>query len=260
MPTLYFVVFNDAEVLDFSGPFDVFSMARVATGLDPFEMKIISVSGKTVTALHGFRVGCDAALGDVVPGPSDIVFVAGGGPPIVNAILGIPPDPATSPPGSAARYTAQHAECQAIVAWLASVGRRAGMVASVCVGAFFSAKAGLFSGREATTHHAFLPDLDALVGAGSGLPPASQATVRHGVRFVMNHSAHPVIAASGGVSCGLDLAFAVLEAVMGRNASEKTRILMEYNGSSNFAMLPLPQMPPELCYADGLSADARAAE
>jgi transcriptional regulator GlxA family with amidase domain len=86
---------------------------------------------------------------------------------------------------------------------------------SVCTGAFQLAKAGLLSGKSATTHHDFIesltkqfPDID----------------VKRGLRFVEG----PKISTAGGLSSGIDLALRVVDRYFGREAAERTASYMEY--------------------------------
>jgi transcriptional regulator GlxA family with amidase domain len=88
---------------------------------------------------------------------------------------------------------------------------------SVCTGAFQLAKAGLLSGKSATTHHDFIdnltkqfPDID----------------VKRGLRFVEG----PKVSTAGGLSSGIDLALRVVDRYFGRAVAEKTAGYMEYQG------------------------------
>ena len=87
--------------------------------------------------------------------------------------------------------------------------------------------------------------LDCWIGAQSDLPPAQQAKVLHGARYVTNQSGAPLIMSSGGVSAGVDLAFELLERILCPNARRRTEVLMEYNGTTNFGAVQ-PKMPPDL--------------
>jgi transcriptional regulator GlxA family with amidase domain len=91
---------------------------------------------------------------------------------------------------------------------------------SVCTGAFHLARAGLLSGKAATTHHG---SLDALA---SQFPDIN---VRRGLRFV---ESSPKIATAGGLSSGIDLALRVVERYFGRPAAERTAAYMEYQSRS----------------------------
>jgi transcriptional regulator GlxA family with amidase domain len=89
---------------------------------------------------------------------------------------------------------------------------------SVCTGAFQLAKAGLLSGKAATTHH------DSLDRLAQQFPDIE---VRRGLRFV---ESTPRLATAGGLSSGIDLALRVVERYFGRQTAERTAAYMEYQG------------------------------
>jgi transcriptional regulator GlxA family with amidase domain len=101
--------------------------------------------------------------------------------------------------------------------WLRKVAPTADVAMSVCVGVNQLAKAGLLTGKSVTTHHDYYdrfakeyPDIE----------------LRRGVRFVENER----ISASGGESCGIDLALRVVERYFGRSVAERTAFYIEYQG------------------------------
>ena len=101
--------------------------------------------------------------------------------------------------------------------WLRKVALAADVTMSVCIGVTQLAKAGLLAGKSATIHHDFYdsfakdyPDID----------------VRRGVRFVENEK----ISASGGETCGIDLALRVVERYFGRMVAERTAVFVEHQG------------------------------
>ena len=87
-------------------------------------------------------------------------------------------------------------------------------VTSVCTGALVLAKAGLLDGRRATTHWgalATLAELDPTIRVD-----ADARVVDDG------------IVTSAGVSAGIDMAFAVVEAMHGRAVADETAHYMDY--------------------------------
>ena len=101
--------------------------------------------------------------------------------------------------------------------WLREVSKTADVTMSVCTGAFQLAKAGLLSGKQATTHHDFLDKL------AKDFP---DITVKRGVRFVENEK----ISTAGGLSSGIDLALHVVERYFGHEVAQNTAAYMEYQG------------------------------
>lgn len=251
MPTIYFVVFDHSEVLDFSGAFDVFSMALIATRKEPYDLRVLSADGKMIRAIHEFKVVPDAALYDVTPGPADIIVVPGGTIDVIDAIEGVQtelPEAGFTGRVMAADQENLKAQCQAIVDWLAGPAQNAGMICTVCIGAFFGAKAGIFAGRQATTHHQLLDRLNDWIGSTSALPPDQRAEVLYGPRYAVNPDGAPLVVSSAGVSAGMDLAFYILGQVWNGDAVTKTERLMQYNGARNDAA-------PDLNVPDALKYD-----
>jgi transcriptional regulator GlxA family with amidase domain len=111
------------------------------------------------------------------------------------------PDTLVVPGGEGTRATEPD-----LVAWVRETGSAARRVVSVCTGAFILAEAGLLDGRRATTHWAACPAL------ARGFPlvevDSEPIFVRDG----------PVIT-SAGVTAGMDLALAVVEDDLGRDAA-----------------------------------------
>lgn len=125
------VVFDDAEELDFVGPWEVFGMAAQTNGED--RVVLIAERGGPVRCAKALRVLPDCGFADAPP--LGVVLVPGG--------LG----------------TRSEAENPALLDWLRRVGPGCKWVTSVCTGAFVLHAAGFLAGRRATTHWAALDDL-----------------------------------------------------------------------------------------------------
>jgi transcriptional regulator GlxA family with amidase domain len=190
------LVFDDVEVLDFAGPFEVFSRTRTIPGLE---------SRRTDDSAP-FQVFT------VAPGPGRIVATGG---------LTIVPhfDFSTSPAidvlvvpgGFGTRPLLQDTE---VLAWLRRTAADAKRVTSVCTGALLLAQAGLLAGRRATTHWS---SLDRLAGLDATI------TVDGGQRVIED-----VVITSAGVSAGIDMAFTVVAAYCGREVALETARYIEY--------------------------------
>ncbi len=164
------LLFDEVEVLDAGGPFEVFSVAnRVAArrgSATPFEVVTIGAAGaQPVRARGGLWMVPDVALGDAPA--CDVVLVPGG---VVDEVEAMPE----------------------VLRWLREARARAEVVASVCTGVFLLAAAGLLDDRPVTTHWEDIADLR---GRWPGLD------VRDDVRFID----HGDLATSAGISAGLDL-------------------------------------------------------
>ena len=194
------LLFDDVEVLDACGPFEVFSVAnRVAAGSRrsaPFEVVLVAVGGggdaasgaPGVMARGGLRLGADHHL-EQAPA-CDVVLVPGG---VVDEV-------------------AQNA---ALLAWLRSRRAQAEVVASVCTGAFVLAAAGLLDERPVTTHWEDVEDLRA------GWP---HLQVVEDVRFLD----HGDVATSAGISAALDLALHLVARLAGEDLAVATARQMDY--------------------------------
>jgi transcriptional regulator GlxA family with amidase domain len=200
------LIFDDVEVLDFAGPFEVFSRVRFVPGADsrrtdesaPFHVFTVARTRDAITAIGGLTV--TPAYGWEDAPPADILVVPGGFG--TRALLN---DPAT-------------------IAWIRAAAARASLVTSVCTGALLLAKAGLLAGRRASTHwaaHDLLASLD-----------SSIAVERH-ARVVSDG-----VVTSAGVSAGIDMAFDVVERLHGRDVADETARYIEYPRQSRLGATP----------------------
>jgi transcriptional regulator GlxA family with amidase domain len=192
-------VYDNVEVLDFAGPYEVFTCAaRVAGKLAPaaeapFAVRTIAASRAPLRARAGLAVHPEASFAEV--GPVDVLIIPGG---VVTAELARPE----------------------VIAWIAAMAPQCELVASVCTGALLLAEAGLLDGQDATTHW---EDLDEL---RQGWP---QVRVQAGRRWVDNGR----IVTSGGISAGIDMSLHLVERLAGRALAERTARQMEYDWAEN---------------------------
>lgn len=122
---LALLIFDDVEVLDFCGPFEVFS---VANRFAERAFNVFTVAERSpVIARNGLSVNSHYALADC-PRP-DILLMPGG------------------------QGTRAEMHNAPLVEWIKKTAGNAELVLSVCTGALLLAKAGLLEGLEATTHH-----------------------------------------------------------------------------------------------------------
>lgn len=209
--TVAILVFDGVEVLDFAGPFEVFSRARTVPGPEsrrsdegaPFEVVTVAKTARPVRATGGLVVLPHHGFGDC-PRPDVLVVPGGFG---TRALLN---DPET-------------------LEWVAARAREARVAASVCTGALVLAKAGVLGGRRATTHWASLDLLGTL---------HRPELVERGVRWVEDG-----VVTSAGVAAGLDMAFHVVARRLGAEAAEETARYIEYpwraDGAGGVVAAPL---------------------
>jgi transcriptional regulator GlxA family with amidase domain len=101
------------------------------------------------------------------------------------------------------------------LAYIKKASANADVTMSVCTGAFVVARAGLFDGGRATTHHS------AYDRFAKEFP---NVTLIRDVRYVED----PRVSSSGGEACGIDLALRVVERYYGRTAARVAARTMEY--------------------------------
>lgn len=190
--TVAMLLFEDCDVMDVTGPYEVLLTAnRLAVRRDlepPFDVRTVSLEGTAVTAHGGLGlVPSHGALADV--DPLDVLLVPG----LIDLGAGLDDD---------------H-----LVAAVRSAGGRAGTVASVCTGAFLLDAAGLLAGHDATTHWEDVPALTARREA-AGDPGRTRADVR----WV---DAGTVLT-GGALTDGIDMALHLVERTAGRDLAEAT--------------------------------------
>jgi transcriptional regulator GlxA family with amidase domain len=189
--TIGLLLFDEVEVLDACGPFEIFSVANrvaIARGQTaPFQVVLVA-STPTVRARGGLRLGADVAVHDAPD--CDIVLVPGG---VVDVVAADP----------------------AVLAWVARCRSHAELIASVCTGAFILAAAGVLDQRPVTTHW---EDIDELRSSWPLLE------VVEGVRFLD----HGDLATSAGISAGLDLALHLVARFEGVELAVATARQMDF--------------------------------
>ncbi len=188
------LVFEDVEVLDFCGPFEVFSVAHDPNVPEEEECKLYDVH---IIAEHGDIVSCRNGL-LVKPHftveehpPLDIVVIPGG------------------------RGTRRERENPRILDWIAAQAAAVELTTSVCTGAFLLAANGLLDGKSATTHWGGIDWL-------RDHHPA--ITVRDDQRWVDEGN----IITSAGVSAGIDMALHIIDRQHGHDIALQTARHMEY--------------------------------
>lgn len=192
------LVFDDVEVLDFCGPFEVFSVCGQGSGESDFWVYTVAEKA-TITARNGLSVNPRFALEECPP--PEILVVPGGG--------GFDAD--GNPFGSR-----KEMNNPVLLDWLARMAKPADIVLSVCTGALILAQARLLEGLAATTHHLSL-DLLAEV--------APNTKILSDQRIVDNGK----VVASGGISAGIDAAFYVVARLLGEAKAQETADYMEYD-------------------------------
>ncbi len=192
--TVGIFVFEDVEVLDFAGPFEVFSRTRTEPGAAsrrseesaPFRVLTVAATARPLRATGGLQVVPHASFATAPQ--VDVLLVPGG--------FG----------------TRRLLDDEPTLDWIRRCAAEAELVTSVCTGSLLLARAGLLAGRRATTHHGAL---DLLEGTG--------VEVVRGVRWVDDG-----VISSAGVAAGIDMAFHVVARLCGDEVARETAHYIEY--------------------------------
>ena len=183
------VIFDEVEVLDFCGPFEVFSVTGGREGLQPFDGFTVAEESRPITARGGLSVN-PAYSFESCPSP-DILLVPG---------------------GFGTRREMNNAK---LLEWLTAQASRVELVLSVCSGSLLLARIGLLDRLTATTHYAALDELRSV---------SSSITIDSSRRFIDN--GHVII--SAGISAGIDMSLYVVSRLLGIEQAIETAQYMEY--------------------------------
>ncbi len=188
-------IYDEVEVLDFAGPFEVFSTAsRVKKRMAPddpdlFNVFTIGENPAPVFARGGLEIKPRFQIHDHPP--LDVMVIPGG---VVTAEL----------------------DKSHIALWISAASDKTLITASVCTGAFLLAKAGLLRSGVATTHWEDIPDLEDMF---------PDLTVKKDVRWVDQGD----VVTSAGISAGIDMSLHLVSRMAGRTLAEKTARQMDFD-------------------------------
>jgi len=188
------LIFPDAEVLDFCGPFEVFSVTRLNEERrreepSPFQVVLIAETKDPGVATGGLRVLADYTLEDCPP--LNILVVPGGW------------------------GTRKEINNEKLLNWISARAREVETLSSVCTGSVLLGKAGLLDGRRATTHWRALPWMREV------LP---QVIVEDSWHVIVDDN----IYTSAGISAGIDMALRIVGHYYGDEIAQATARQMEY--------------------------------
>jgi transcriptional regulator GlxA family with amidase domain len=202
------LLFPQVEVLDFAGPYEVFTTANrmaarlVPGSMPPFEVRTVAAEPGAVRARAGLQALADAGFADAAP-PAAVLVVPGG---VVDDVR----------------------RDESTLRWIAEAAAGAELVASVCTGAFLIADAGLIAaGTPVTTHWEDIADLRR---------EHPSLDVREGLRWVdggRTANGGAALVTSAGISAGIDMSLHVVERLAGRALAERTARQMDFEWTEN---------------------------
>ena len=250
LKTIACLLYPNVMSLDVTGPLQVFASANVERqrqGLPAFyRLVVLGQQAGAIATSAGFQLVADQTWREIDAAQIDTLLIPGG--------LG------------------EQAQCQnqKLLTWLRAAEPQVRRLGSVCSGALILAAAGLLNGRRATTHWADAdnlrqdyPDVEVLANCLHTYDPQDL----HGNGHVFT---------SAGVTAGIDLALALVEADLGRVtalavARRLVMFLRRPGGQAQFSALltPEPSRVPRLAallewipahLSDDLSLEALAAQ
>lgn len=188
------VLFNDIEVLDFCGPFEVFSVVRLDEDrrrleTSPYEVITVAETAQPISTSGGLTVLPHHTF-DTCP-PLDVLLVPGGWGTRVELANPV------------------------MLGFLRARAPEVRTLASVCTGSMLLGHAGLLDGKRATTHWKSLGWMQA--SFPSVMVDESRHFVRDGSTFT-----------SAGISAGIDMALRIVADHHGETLARATAQYMEY--------------------------------
>lgn len=182
-------LFNDIELLDFAGPYEVFSVTSELNDDRLFKVFAISEDGAAIKAVNGLTVVPDFSFSDQPP--VDILVIPGG-------------------VGTKAIMNKTE-----VLGWIKRTYESAKITMSVCSGARILGRLGILDGLETVTHHEVIEHLREI---------APLAMINADQRFIDTGK----VMTSGGISAGIDLSLHIVKKLYGEAIAKKTMQYMEY--------------------------------
>lgn len=185
-------LFNEVEVLDFAGPFEVFSITEYEDSREKiFKVNTVAQNKNLIKARNGLKILPDYDFEDAPK--FDILIIPGG-------------------------YGAEEIEInnKEVINWIKQCSKEVKIIASVCTGAFLLAKAQLLEGKKATTHWM---DIDRLE------KEFENVKVERNIKYVDEDS----IITSAGISAGINMSFYIISKLINKEIARNTARRMEYD-------------------------------
>ncbi|MFN8579732.1 MAG: DJ-1/PfpI family protein [Gemmatimonadaceae bacterium] len=186
------LLFDEVEVLDFAGPFEVFSVCGRRQKLEPFRVFTVAERAGPVLARNRLSINPTYTFGDCPK--LDILVVPGG------------------------YGTRREMHNPVMLEWVAARSREVQFLLSVCTGALVLGAAGQLDGLAATTHFMALDELRAV---------AQRSDIQDAARIVDNGR----VILSSGVSAGIDMSLHTVARILGPEMARETAQYMEYEGN-----------------------------
>jgi transcriptional regulator GlxA family with amidase domain len=183
------LLFENIEVLDFAGPFEVFSVASELNNFELFDVFAVAKNLEPINTINGLSVNPKYSFSNCPH--IDILIVPGG--------VG----------------TRQVISDTETLEWINTIHQTTELTVSVCTGAMILGKMGLLNNRSFTTHHLIFDEMQQIA------PLAKLIKMK---RFVNDGK----IYTAAGISAGIDLSLHIIENLHGRDIAKGVARYMEY--------------------------------
>lgn len=184
------LIFDNAEVLDFAGPFEVFSVSSEINGNELFTVFTVAKNDHPVITVNGLSVNPEYTFENCPE--IDLLIISGG-----EGTRSIMKDPET-------------------LNWVNKIHHTTLYTASICSGSVILGALGLLDHKKYCTHREVYEQMEEIVP--SGIPQKDKRYIQEGKIFT-----------SGGISAGIDLSFHIVELLFGSQVAKKTAAYMEYD-------------------------------
>ena len=184
------LIFDNAEVLDFAGPFEVFSVTSELNNFEPFDVFTVGEKSTPISAVNGLSVNPRYNFNNCPR--IDVLIIAG---------------------GSGTRKLMKNKK---VLDWIDKVHQKTELTISICSGARLLGLLGLLDDKPYCTHHEVYEHMKEIVPTGK--PQQKQRFIKAGRIY-----------SSGGISAGIDLSFHIVEKLLDEKTTKQTATYMEYN-------------------------------
>ncbi|MDR2118915.1 MAG: DJ-1/PfpI family protein [Tannerellaceae bacterium] len=184
------LIFNDAEVLDFAGPFEVFAVSSAIHDHSLFNTFLVSETSAPVKALNGMNILPNYHFKNAPK--IDILILSGG------------------------RGSRTVSKNDAYLNWVKDCYKNCEYLLSICSGVRILSSLGMLEGKEFCTHQEVYKEI--IENVPSSIPQKEK-------RFTHFDNVYT----SGGISAGIDLSFEIVKKLYGEDVFNRTRNYMEYD-------------------------------